>query len=197
VTPAAPPIPGLCHVGLTGPMGSGKGEVVALLVARGFAPISLSDIVRERVRELGRPIDRSQMQDIGNSLRTEGGAGVLGRRVRERIEASGGRFVIDGIRNPVEVEELRRLPGFFLIAVTAPTELLIARMLSRGRDTDRAAEGELRRRLAREWGEGEPEGGQRVGACVALADATLVNDGPLEDLPAVLDRVLAGLASRR
>ncbi len=183
-------------VGLTGPMGSGKGEVLALLVAWGYQAISLSDIVRERVRELGRPIDRSEMQDIGNSLRATGGAGVLGCRVRERIEQQGGRWVIDGIRNPAEVEELRQLPGFFLIAVTAPVELLVERMLARGRDTDRAGEGELRRRLAREWGEGEPPEGQQVGRCVALADAVLLNEGALADLPAAVRRVLDAFPRR-
>jgi dephospho-CoA kinase len=184
------PAPGVHYVGLTGPMGGGKGEVVALLQQLGFTPISLSDIVRERVRELGRPVDRYEMQDIGNSLRREGGSGVLGLRVRQRIERQGGRWVIDGIRNPAEVSELRRLPGFLLVAVTAPTATLVERMLARGRDTDRADEAELRRRLAREWGEGEPEGGQQVGPCVALADETLVNDGSLAQLQAAAAQLL-------
>jgi dephospho-CoA kinase len=98
-------VPGgkLC-IGLTGRMACGKGEAVRILGARGFNYVSLSDIVRREAAKIDPAVSRSRMQDIGNRLRAEGGAGVLGRMVRERIATSGEtRWVIDGIRNPAEV----------------------------------------------------------------------------------------------
>lgn len=187
----------LC-IGLTGRMGTGKGEVVRLLEERGFRYISLSDMVRAEAARLGRPVSRAEMQDIGNRLRREGGAGALGRRVRERIEAAAeNRWVIDGVRNPAEVEELRRIDRFVLLAVEADIEIILNRMRVRGRDTDAADDVELKLRLAREWGDGEPPGGQQVGACVSLSDFRVTNNGTLDELAIDVQRMLAQLGGDR
>lgn len=184
------------HVGLTGRMGSGKGEVVRLLERRGFRPISLSDIVRAEAARGGGGARRGAMQDIGNRLRAEGGAGVLGRRVREAIQADPRpRWVIDGIRNPAEVLELRRLETFRLVAVECGVDTILERMRRRGRATDTVSEAELRAALEREWGRGEPRDGQQVGPTMAMADFRIDNNGPLAGLEAQLDEVLAAIGA--
>ena len=158
------------HIGLTGMMASGKGEVVKVLEDLGYTYTSLSDIVREEAALTGRTISRSEMQDIGNRLRREGGPGILGIRVREKIEGlPEGKWVIDGIRNPHEVEELRKLNSFLLLAVLSERELILKRLQERMRDTDIAETKMLNERLDREWGVNEPEGGQQVGKCVATS----------------------------
>ncbi len=180
----------LC-IGLTGRMASGKGEAVRILNGYGFRYISLSDIVRSEAAKAASRINRSQMQDIGNRLRREGGAGVLGRMVRERIAAATEkRWVIDGIRNPAEVLELKKLDAFFLIGIDSSMENIMARLKDRGRVTDVAAEKELLAGLEREWGTGEPAGGQQVGPCLAMADFIIANDGTLAELKVRLDEVL-------
>jgi len=172
------------HIGLTGRMGSGKGEVARLLEADGFVYISLSDMVRREARRLGRPVNRARMQDIGNRMRREGGGGVLGAKVAAQIrkQVDTIHWVIDGIRNPAEVEALRKLPAFFLLGVDAPLPQIMQRLLSRARETDRLTEAELLARLEREWGENEPPDGQRVGDCMRVADFVLANDKDLETL---------------
>jgi dephospho-CoA kinase len=171
------------HLGLTGMMASGKGEVVKILENLGYNYISLSDFVREAAAATKRPVTRAEMQDIGNRLRKEGGPGILGRMVRDRIAESGAvKWVIDGIRNPYEVTELRELIPFSLIAVRSKKELIIARLKSRMRETDAADETELYQRLDREWGKDEPEGGQQVGKCVEISDHFIDNNGSLEEL---------------
>ena len=98
--------PASLHLGLTGLMASGKGEVAKILTGAGFSYLSLSDIVREEAERLSRkegggPVSRQQMQDLGNRLREQGGAGILARMVVEKITTEQpGRWVIDGIRNP-------------------------------------------------------------------------------------------------
>ena len=95
-------------------MASGKGEVVKILEEFGYKYISLSDIVRKEVALAGKPVSRSEMQDIGNRLRSEGGPGILGKRIYEKLsESPGNKWIIDGIRNPHEVFELRNLSPFF------------------------------------------------------------------------------------
>ncbi len=181
----------LC-VGLTGRMASGKGEAVRLLQGLGFIYISLSDIVRrEAARDGGETVSRNRMQDIGNRLRAEGGAGVLGRLVREQVTAAGeARWVIDGIRNPAEVLELRKIAGFYLVGIDSDIPTILARMKKRARATDAVSEAELRAALAREWGEGEPAGGQQVGPTMAMADFKVANNGTLAELKARLHEVL-------
>lgn len=172
------------YIGLTGRMGCGKGEVVKVLKRFGFRQVSLGDMVREEAAKSGRQVSRAEMQDIGNRLRKEGGPGALGKKVREKIETVGPQqecWVIDGIRNPAEVTELRELTGFRLFGIETELDALVKRLKSRKRGSDVADEAELRKRLDREWGIGEPEGGQHVGRCMALADEIVDNNGTLQD----------------
>ncbi len=179
------------YIGLTGRMGSGKGEAARVLEQEGYRYISLSDIVREEIARTGKRVTRSEMQDFGNSLRKMGGAGVLGRRVCEKIEASDqDRWVIDGIRNPAEVAELRKLDNFFLLGVNAQPAVILQRIRSRKRSTDHADDVELKKRLDREWGVGEPEDGQQVGRCMDMADFTIENNNRLEDLKQEIAKIL-------
>jgi dephospho-CoA kinase len=179
------------RIGLTGRMASGKGEAVLILKNYGFQYISLSDIVRREAAKIQPAINRSQMQDLGNRLREEGGAGILGKMVREFIEAAEeSRWVIDGIRNPAEVVELKKMAGFVLLGIQTEVPIILARLKKRGRCTDVAAEAEIRASLEREWGSGEPDNGQQVGRCLALADFTIANNGPLAELKTGLDAIL-------
>jgi dephospho-CoA kinase len=171
------------HIGLTGSMASGKGEVVRILSEMGFRVTSLSDMVREEGRRRYGSPSREQLQNTGNDLRRQGGAGVLGRLVVDRIsQEPPGRWLIDGVRNPAEVVELRLLQPFYLLGLNARRDILIARLLNRKRSDDQADEAELGRRLDREWGIGEPEDGQQVGPTLALADELIDNNDKLEDL---------------
>jgi len=179
------------HIGLTGMMASGKGEVVKLLEEMDYRYISLSDIVREEAAKTGRTVTREEMQDTGNRLRADGGPGVLGRRVREKIVSlPPGKWVIDGIRNPHEVTELKKLKPFYLVAVLSERNRIVERLNRRKRDTDIADDRQLLERLDREWGKNEPEGGQQVGRCVDISDQFIDNNGSLGDLKEKVLKIL-------
>ena len=185
-------------IGLTGRMGSGKGEVVKILEKMSFKYISLSDMVREEIAGRmppGREVSRRETQDVGNRLRKEGGAGILGKRVRQKIESMDDieRWVIDGIRNPAEVMELRRLHGFYLLGIQAPISTLLNRIKSRKRGTDLDDDDALLNHMEREWGNGEPQDGQQVGKCMEMADYIIENVNTLDDLKTDILKVLAGL----
>jgi pantetheine-phosphate adenylyltransferase len=146
-------------------MASGKGELARFLKRLNFSYISLSDMVRETANQKGQKnISRQDMQNIGNQLRQQGGPGILAKRVREKINSTKKKtWIIDGIRNPEEVVELKKLPHFYLIGVKSDLEVLLKRLNSRNRETDQAQPSELKQVLRREWGNGEPAGGQQVG----------------------------------
>lgn len=174
------------YVGITGYMGSGKGELAKILMKRGFRYISLSDIVREETSKRKKTHSRENLQNIGNSLREKYGAGILGKRICEKISlAARGKndWVIDGIRNPAEIEELSSLRDFHLIGVFASKETMLKRLLSRGRATEKkSTKKEIEDALNREFGEGESENGQQISACIDMADFVIRNENSLAEL---------------
>lgn len=181
------------HIGLTGSMASGKGELARYLKGLNFSFTSLSDMVREAtIQKSQKNISRQDMQNIGNKLRQQGGPGILAKRVREKIKSSKKKtWIIDGIRNPEEVIELKKLPHFYLIGVKSDLEVLLKRLNSRNRKTDQAQPSELKQVIRREWGNGEPAGGQQVGQCMEMADFTIENNGTLMELKKKCQKILS------
>lgn len=171
-------------IGLTGYMGSGKGELVKILKKRGYQYISLSDVVREEATKRDLEHSRENLQKIGNELRAKNGAGALGRKVREIIARDiQTQWVIDGIRNPGEEEELRKLPDFQMMGVSASAETIVKRIMQRKREEGmRLSKESILERLEREKGIGEPPEGQQVLRCLHHADFFILNEGSLSDL---------------
>jgi dCMP deaminase len=172
-------------IGLTGTNGAGKGEVAAFLVGRGYAYVSLSDVIRDELRAEGREPSRDNLIAKGNALRRKHGPDVLARRIIEKV---GGRTVIDSIRNAAEVVFLKRQTGFVLMSVDAPAALRFERVRKRGRNESAET---LETFIAKEDEEkgSDPEA-QQLDRCLALADIAVLNDGTLEDLHRRLEEVL-------
>lgn len=173
-------------LGLTGPNASGKGEVARHLAQRGFAVHSLSDIVREEARRQGFEPDREHLIRIGNELRAAGGPGILAERILPRL---GDRDVVDSIRNPAEVQVLRRLPHFTLLGVQASWRMRFERSRARARPGDPMDADQFRLREAQE-NTADPNA-QRLQATFEMADRIVVNEGDLEALRLALDHLLA------
>jgi dephospho-CoA kinase len=164
-------------VGLTGTNGAGKGEVAAYLGKQGYAYLSLSDVLREELAARGLPASRDNLITVGNELRARFGPDVLARRTMVKVI---GPTAIDSIRNPREVEYLRRRLGFVLVSVDAPIELRFARARARGRDESAVTLEEFRAKEQLEMAGDET--GQQIARCMAMADRSIVNDGTLEEL---------------
>jgi len=179
------------YIGLTGVMATGKGESVKILKKLGFKYISLSDIVRAEASKTEKQVTREKMQDIGNMLRKKGGEGILAKKVRGKIsESKQKKWVIDGIRNPAEVIELKKLKSFFLIGLTTPLNTIINRIKKRKRDTDTGDEIETKKRIERERGIGESKYGQQVEKCLHMADFTVKNNKTIKDLESNILKIL-------
>ena len=172
-------------------MGTGKGEIAKMLEKRGFKYISLSDMVREEATTRGLKHTRDNLQNIGNELREKGGAGALGKKVREAVcKDITAKWVIDGIRNPGEADELRELEGFQMLGVTAATETIINRVMERKRSGTDLNKNDILERLNREKGVNEPPEGQQVMKCLDDADFLILNEGTLEELEGKFEHFL-------
>jgi dephospho-CoA kinase len=172
-------------IGLTGSNGAGKGAAAEFFMSRGYAFISLSDVIRDELLRTGLPESRDTLIAKGNELRRAFGPDVLARRTLAKIV---GPTIIDSIRNPSEVSALREHPGFILLALDAPAALRFERVARRGRN-ESAATLEAFVRKEEEEMSGDPAA-QQLHTCMALADRMITNDGTLEDLHRRLEEFL-------
>ncbi len=182
-------------IGLTGTKACGKGEISEFLKQRDFVYYSLSDIVREETKKRGiENYTIKDLQDVGNDLREKHGLGVLAKKVIEKIKKdiaeNKEKFIVDGIRNPGEIEELRKIPGFKLIAVDALLKKRFEWINKRGRTTDMKKWQDFLKMDARDKGNKELKVGQQVSKCIELADFKIFNDGSIEELHKKVEEIL-------
>ncbi|MEM4358901.1 MAG: deaminase [Candidatus Bilamarchaeaceae archaeon] len=182
-------------VGLTGENCAGKSTVADYLAKKGFYELSLSDILREELKAEGKALTRDNLINKGNELRAKFGAGILAKKITARIEKAKDRnYVIDSIRTPAEVDELRKLPHFFLLYVTAPPEIRFERIKQRDREEDpKTFEAFLE--IEKLEMENAEKTKQNLKATFALADKRIDNTGGLSLLYEQVDAALSELSS--
>ncbi len=137
------------------------------------------------------------MQDMGNELREKYGGHILAKLAIEYLPRDKEMIVIDGIRNPGEVEWLKKEFGsnFVLIAVDAPAEKRLKFLLERGEERDPKSEEEFQAMDARDRGADETQTGQQVDKCMAIADHKVINDGTVEELENKLREIMQRVMS--
>lgn len=171
-------------IGLTGSLAAGKGVVSNFLKEKGFVYLSLSDELREIVKENKIEITRENLQNFGNFVRQNYGSGFLADKAIYKIKNQKYRkAIVDGIRNPVEIQSLReKLEDFFLVSIDAPQEVRYNRLVERQRESDPKTLEDFVRIDNKDKGIGELESGQAVAKCMQLADITIFNSGSLNEV---------------
>ncbi|MDP6625948.1 MAG: AAA family ATPase, partial [Nitrospinota bacterium] len=158
-------------IGLTGENCSGKGTLADYLQKKSFYFYSLSDVIRDELASKGIDITRDTLIKEGNDLRQKSGAAVLAVRTAAKLQADK-NYVIDSIRNPYEVEELKKLNRFVLLKVLASPENRFERMKDRKREGDP----ETLEELDEQWKEAEAFAGDPLAD--AAADSNICNAFP-------------------
>jgi len=182
-------------IGLTGENCAGKSTVADYLKKKGFYFLSLSDILREELKAEGKALTRENLINKGNDLRAKFGPGVLAKKTIAKIEKARDRnYVIDSIRTPGEVEELKKLQNFFLLYITAPPEVRFERIKRRDREEDpKTFEAFLE--IEKLEMENAEKTKQNLKATFALADKKIENIGNLSLLYEQADAALSEFSS--
>ncbi len=174
-------------VGLTGRIASGKGQIVEFLKSKDFQYFTISQVVREEAAKKGIPIERKNLQDLGNEIRHNEGKNAWIKRLILKLDKSK-NCIIDGIRNPGEIEELRKLDNFFLISVDAPQKVRFDRLLKRKKPSDPKTWEDFLEIDKRDFQEDDPLG-QQVGKCMKQADFKIINDSDIDKLNKKIEEI--------
>lgn len=182
-------------IGLTGRNGAGKGEVANILVESGFIYYSLSDVIRETIQNSGKKVTRDELIKTGRQLREEGGPSVLADLILQKLDPEK-NYIIDSIRNPAEVQALKRRSDFHLLQVVADQKTRFERTKARQRENDPQTFEEFVRIEDAEAENANPAG-QQLNATIALAEFDIPNDASLDELSTITRELLRELAKKK
>ena len=183
-------------IGITGMLGAGKGTVVEYLETKGFKHYSASDFIVREIKKRGMPVDRDSMNVVGDDLRAIHGSGYVIESLYKEASASHGDAIIESIHTTGEVDALKGLPGFYLLAVDADPKVRYEHIRSRAGVKDNVSFEKFIADEEREIHSTDP-GKHNLAGCVELADYKLANDGSVEELHAQVNQVLAEIHKKQ
>ena len=181
-------------IGLTGRNASGKGTVASFLKESSYVYHSLSDTLRDELKRRNLEESRDNLIMIGNSLREEGGPGILADLMISNLNSLE-NHIVDSIRNPLEVKSLRREyenHNFSLISVEASPEIRYERLKQRNRAGDSSSWEEF---LAQEKLEerSSDQNKQQIFETINEADYHIDNSGSLSELKNKIRKIIDNL----
>jgi len=159
----------------------------------GYHYHSLSDAVREEILNRKQQVTRDILIVTANELRTNFGPSVLAERVISRLDPEK-NYIVDSVRNPFEVEALRRRSDFFLLLVDADPKVRFERLKARARENDPQDYEAFLVLEAAEAGSNDPNT-QQLNRTSEMADAKVENNNSIEEIHEDVREVLRALAS--
>jgi len=179
-------------IGLTGTMGAGKAVVKEYLMKKhNCYYVSLSSIIRAEFERRKVGFSRGTLQDQGNEMRKKYGNGILAKISISYLPRDKELIIVDGIRNPGEIEYLKKEFGnkFFMVGVDAPQKTRFERVVKRARQSDPKSWEEFVALDERDQGTSEPTYGQQTKACLDLSDFILATDGTEQEIESKLNEI--------
>ncbi|HIH09432.1 MAG TPA: AAA family ATPase [Candidatus Diapherotrites archaeon] len=178
-------------IGVTGKYCAGKTTICEYLASKSFGYKSLSDELRSIVAKEGGSVSRESLIAKGNELRKKHGSSYLAKRVSESMKGDR-NYIVDSLRNPLEIEELRKLSNFHLWNIEAGEKERFERILKRNREGDPKTMDEFRALEAKESSSGS-DTSQQLDKCAAMAEHTIENGSTLAELFSKVDTLLLNI----
>ena len=168
--------------------GSGKGVFRRVVQRMGYPVVIMGDVVREEVKQRNlEPTPENLGKTMLNLRELEGPAAVAKLCIPKLKKATEKMVVIDGIRSLAEVEEFKKhFPNLVLVAIHSVPETRYKRLFRRRRSDDPTNWETFMERDLRELGIG-------MGAVIAAADHTIMNEGTSAQLKTEIRQVIKEL----
>ncbi|OHB77736.1 MAG: dephospho-CoA kinase [Planctomycetes bacterium RBG_16_59_8] len=174
-------------VAIVGMTGSGKSELTAFLVNRGWHKVRFGDLTEEELRRRRLAQTSETERIVREDLRQKHGMAVFATlnlgRVEEALQK--GNVVIDGLYSWAEYMAMKKkyADNLVIIAVSAAPKTRYTRLASRAVRPLRTDEAQTRDHA-------EIEHIQKAGP-IAMADYTIVNEGSMEELNRQCEEILS------
>lgn len=175
-------------IALVGKNGSGKSACCDYLkVKYQFKVLSLSDILRESLKERQEKETRHHLMAMGNELKEKYGYEYLAKASYEKVKHQDTSVVFDSIRHPLEVSFLKN-QSVLLLAIKASQACRFQRIQDRNRQGDLFDFQQFKEQEAMEAAGASQ--GQNLNACEEACEFFIENEGSLDDLKLKLDLFL-------
>lgn len=175
-------------IGLVGPLATGKGTITEYLVkAHGAEAVKFSQPLRDMIHRCYVKETREAMSQLAQLMRGEYGNDILVKTLVKDLENMDVAIaVFDGIRYFDEYNALRERKDFQLWAVDTDLEIRHQRIVKRG---ENAGEADLTLEQFTKQHELPTE--VVIPEIMQQADATINNNGTIEELHAQIDTLVA------
>jgi dephospho-CoA kinase len=170
-------------IGVTGRIASGKGYLASYLAENGFKKLTISSFIKDELIKRNLPLTRENYQDVGDEVRKKEGTGAW----IKRMNLGEGHYVVDGLRNPGEIAELKKSDDFYLVAVDAPQRMRYERTVSR-KTGDSISWKDFAEQDNREVSE-KDSSKMQLNECIGMADFKILNDGSLQEFESKIDEI--------
>ncbi|HRH22159.1 MAG TPA: AAA family ATPase [bacterium] len=173
-------------IGFTGPISSGKTTAAKYLAEKFNGKIyGFSGPLRDILNRLYLPLERANMAKLSETIREAFGSDLISKTIAADIANDPCDFIIlEGLRRVPDLQTMKSLPGFRLLSVNADSKLRWERMTKRGQNADDATK-TYEVFLTDEQAEADRD----IPVVMSMAEATLDNNGSLEDLYNQLDKL--------
>jgi dephospho-CoA kinase len=173
--------------GLVGPIASGKEVTKKYLIDKYNAKdCKFSSSLRDVLNRIGVPTSRENMQRLSTILRENFGEDLLSKIIATDSRDLDAPFVvIDGVRRPTDIKDLRELPNFFLVKIDAYPELRYERMKARNEnpgDENKSYENFIK--------DHESEADSLVPIIMKESSYSIENNGSIDDLYKQIDEII-------
>jgi dephospho-CoA kinase len=173
--------------GVTGMMACGKGTVAKYFVEKyGAQSFRFSTSMRDLLDRLYLPQSRENISAISRITRAEFGQDLYAKvMARDAGKADNNIVIVEGIRRQEDVQELKKLANFKLVAIEVDMKTRWERLRLRGENL-----GDANKSWEEFQKDHELETELTIPPVMKTADITISNNGSLEDLYKQLDELL-------
>ncbi len=170
-------------IGITGTLGSGKGEIASILKTKGFIHFSVRDFLILELKRRNIGVNRDTMTSLANELRKTHSPQYIIEQLCNQAVAEGKNAAIESVRTPGEIDFLKSQTGgeFYLVAVDADQKVRYERIVGRKSDLDKVSFEKFVSDEQREMISSDPTK-QNISECMCRADVVIRNDGNLDEL---------------
>ena len=181
------------YIGFIGPIGSGKSTACDFFKQKGYEVVSLSDVIRDYVREHDLSDDRDTLTHYSNTLKEQYGVTYFAEKTYAHVmKGQYNDVVFDSIRHPDEAAFLKK-KGVFLVGIRANQGKRFNRIPKRQHGTDFV---DLSTFVDQD--NNELNGiniGQNVEECYTYCDVCITNDRSLDHFMEALNTLIGTFVS--